>query len=180
MPESSCEGRPGGFLRYLTVAYLKFRSWQKKHGTHPNFHGSRDIYGVSKFIYKHMLQIKHYDTSAKSKELIKTRHRKKLQRSRLPVRRRRPMHQDLDHSSLMKVSKEAFAVLSESRNLEIHTIRTPTFWTRSHLKALTKCLATSKIYAGTEIFKKLFLNEMKNDTAVDLFKTELPIRIRSA
>jgi hypothetical protein len=32
----------------------------------------RDIYGVSKFIYQNMLQVKHYDTSAKTKQLIKT------------------------------------------------------------------------------------------------------------
>jgi hypothetical protein len=43
------------YLDNLAKAYLEFRKWQKQtgevHMIHPNFHGSRDIYGVSKFLY---------------------------------------------------------------------------------------------------------------------------------
>lgn len=59
------------YLSYLTAAYLDFRAWQKRYGNHPNFHGSRDIYGVSKYIYRHMSGIKHYHTSEKARDLIK-------------------------------------------------------------------------------------------------------------
>jgi hypothetical protein len=48
------------YLDNLAKAYLEFRLWQKKTGEvymiHPNFHGSRDIYGVSKFLYNSVVK----------------------------------------------------------------------------------------------------------------------------
>ena len=58
------------YLSLLADAYLIFRQWQKSNGTHPNFHGSRDIYGVSKFVYNSIMNISNYDSSS-LKGLIK-------------------------------------------------------------------------------------------------------------
>jgi hypothetical protein len=41
-------------LTMLSKAYLKYRTWQKVCGKHPNFHGSRDIYSVAKY-FSHIL-----------------------------------------------------------------------------------------------------------------------------
>jgi len=46
------------YLFTLAKAYLSFRDWQKRFGSHPNFHGSRDIYSVAKFFYNALQNIK--------------------------------------------------------------------------------------------------------------------------
>ena len=46
------------YLFILAKAYLSFRDWQKKYGTHPNFHGSRDIYSVAKYFYTTLQSLK--------------------------------------------------------------------------------------------------------------------------
>lgn len=46
------------YLEILAVSYLWFRNWQKISGSHPNFHGSRDIYAVARFIYNNVHLIK--------------------------------------------------------------------------------------------------------------------------
>ena len=37
-------------LEILAEVYLKYRVWQKAHGLHKDFHGSRDVYSVAKYL----------------------------------------------------------------------------------------------------------------------------------
>ena len=41
----------------LAKSYLEYRKWQKTWGKHPNFHGSRDIYSVSKYFYHRLVNL---------------------------------------------------------------------------------------------------------------------------
>lgn len=40
----------------LARSYLEYRKWQKTWGKHPNFHGSRDIYSVSKYFHHRLVK----------------------------------------------------------------------------------------------------------------------------
>jgi hypothetical protein len=167
------------FLQHLTTAYLNFRDWQKKHGSHPNFHGSRDIYGVSKFIYQNMLQVKHYDTSAKIRELIKTAIERNFngaiylfsdgdRRGMISDDTIPNLHEGFAEKNLLGLIrvKELGDPYDKDADKFDDNIRA----TRSGRLMVDERIFT--IYSSTEVFKKLFLNEILKESNSSLFTKE--------
>jgi hypothetical protein len=160
------------FLQNLTVAYLKFRDWQKKYGSHPNFHGSRDIYGVSKFIYRSMLNIKHYDTSLKAKELIKTAIERNFNGAiyifgdeghTIDAITIPNLHEGFEKKSLLSMIRiKEFGDPYDQAPDRLDNIQNDSSVTNSSLT----------IYNSTEVFKKLFMNETARDKNAHLFSKD--------
>jgi hypothetical protein len=56
------------YLNIMANAYIELRKWQKVYSLHRDFHGSRDVYAVAKFMYNHIAKA---DSEANSALLIK-------------------------------------------------------------------------------------------------------------
>jgi hypothetical protein len=59
------------YLYTLADAYIEYISWQKKYGKHKHFHGSRDMYAVSKFILHRVQESHMVQNSEDMQKLIK-------------------------------------------------------------------------------------------------------------
>ena len=136
------------YLGLLADTYLDFRLWQKANGNHPNFHGSRDIYGVSKFVYNSLMSIKSYDT-----KVLKTLIQKSIERNfngaaylfgkgpnELPFENIAGLS---DHKNTMNLN-----------NVRIEDIGTP------YGQEKGKTLQVLNIFSSAQIFKRIFINKV--------------------
>ena len=136
------------YLSLLADSYLIFREWQKANGTHPNFHGSRDIYGVSKFVYNSIMNISNYDV-ASLRGLIKG-----------SIERNFNGAAYLFGSGPNEISFDKLPQLrdhSDARNIEnvrIEDIGNPySQMQQADLKVLN-------IFSSSQVFKRIFLNQI--------------------
>jgi hypothetical protein len=160
------------FLGYLTIAYLKFRVWQKRNGNHPNFHGSRDIYGVSKFIYANMMKIKHYDTAVKAKDLIKLAIERNFNGAiyifgdehiqTASIQNLEEGFPKKNYLSMIRIKEFGDIYDRREDKLDSFLQNQDDFQTEDN----------SKIFGGTEIFKKLFANELQSQADIQLFSKD--------
>jgi hypothetical protein len=147
------------YLNILAETYLDFRVWQKNHGTHPNFHGSRDIYGVSKFIYNQIARMKEYDSS-KINNLIK-----------LSIERNFNGAAYIFGSSENMIAFETVEGLINFKNKDNFTnMRVEDLGNPYSL--VVKPLTELSIYNSSQIFKQLFLNKLKANKIQSIFEED--------
>lgn len=149
------------YLSLLADSYLDYRVWQKENGNHPNFHGSRDIYGVSKFVYNSIMSIQNYDTSS-LKNLIK-----------------KAIERNFNGAAYLFGSNENEINFNKVPNLVSH--RADSSYNNVRIEdignpygqARQSSLQILNIFSSSQVFKRIFMNKVaqKPDIA-DLFKEE--------
>jgi hypothetical protein len=149
------------YLSLLADTYLDYREWQKSNGNHPNFHGSRDIYGVSKFVYNSIMKIANYDTQ-NLKQLIKKSVERNFNGAAYLFGK---------HENELPFEKIEGLVDHKAKaghnNMRIEDIGTP------YGQARHDSLQVLNIFSSSQIFKKIFMNKVSQRPEIaDLFKTD--------
>jgi hypothetical protein len=150
------------FLGLLADTYLDFRVWQKSNGNHPNFHGSRDIYGVSKFVYTSIMNIKTYDA-----QTLKTLIKKSIERNfNGAAYLFGTESNELKFDSIPKLDQNKNTV--SLNNVRIEDIGTP------YGQEKGGSLQVLNIFSSAQIFKQIFINKVTagKPELSDMFKTE--------
>jgi hypothetical protein len=149
------------YLSLLADAYLDYRVWQKQNGNHPNFHGSRDIYGVSKFVYNSIMNIQNYDTQS-LRNLIKKAIERNFNGAAYLFG---TGENELNFETVPNLT--GHRAESGFNNVRIEDIGTPYGQSRHG------SLQVLNIFSSSQIFKRIFMNKVasKSDIA-DLFKQD--------
>jgi hypothetical protein len=149
------------YLSLLADAYLDYRIWQKANGNHPNFHGSRDIYGVSKFVYNSIMNIQNYDTQSLRNLIKKAIERNFNGAAYLFGTGENELNFDSVPSLVNHRAESGF------NNVRIEDIGNPYGQSRHG------SLQVLNIFSSSQIFKRIFMNKVasKSDIA-DLFKQD--------
>ena len=147
------------YLGYLTAAYLEFRVWQKRFGNHPNFHGSRDIYGVSKYIYRHMSSIKHYHTSEKARDLIKAAIERNFNGAVYLFGRQSNFIEPSSVDGLQQVVHDRSKQLSMIRIKDLGDV-----YLADSSESIVQFEDKPAIFNSTEIFKRIFKQQIESNS----------------
>jgi hypothetical protein len=149
------------YLSLLADAYLDFRVWQKQNGNHPNFHGSRDIYGVSKFVYNSIMRIQNYDTTSLKLLIKRAIERNFNGAAYLFGKGENELSFDTVSNLINHRSESGF------NNVRIEDIGNP-YGQQRH-----GSLQVLNIFSSSQIFKRIFMNKVMSKSEIaDLFKTD--------
>lgn len=189
-------------LTMLSKAYLKYRVWQKSCGKHPNFHGSRDIYSVSKYfshIIPSLMQRKFTHGSKIEADLVEkdTLHqaiglvRNGIERNfggevyefyqkeaNLQIRRTESQSLILPIDSVPKLEENVRNSLSSSEGRLRIARLSDIYETTPDLSLLNpdeQRLAdrdSTVFFSSAQVFKRFFLNEAQASHSVDFGKME--------
>ena len=147
------------YLGLLAETYLDYRVWQKENGSHPNFHGSRDIYGVSKFVYNSIMDIQNYDTSS-LKDLIKKAIERNFNGAAYLFGKN---ENELSFDTVPSLADHK--IKSSFNNARVEDIGNP------YGQARQSGLQILNIFSSSQIFKRIFMNKViQQSNIADLFK----------
>jgi hypothetical protein len=146
-------------LDSLAKAYLEFRLWQKRNGEthmiHPNFHGSRDIYGVSRFLYNSVAKGKF-----KSEKEIPALIKNAIERNFNGAVYQFGQEQGSLPLDLVPGIADKASTSGSFSSIRLQDIGSPYDATR---KEIPKNLI---IFSSSQVFKQIFLNTIKQHASL--------------
>jgi hypothetical protein len=153
------------YLNYLADAYLQYRKWQKSTGEHydihPNFHGSRDIYGVSKYLYSFIVGGR-LRSDAEMLILIKNAIERNFNGAAYLFGERKG---EIPFSLVNELAQKRAPSTSFS-NIRLQDIGSPYDQVRKQIPQ------DLNIFSSSQIFKQLFLNNLPNGTLKQNFMSK--------